>query len=374
VNTRKRLTAGAFAIVAVLMVSACGLGSKSSSDTTTTTSSKGTTETTQPIDIDAAVEASRDEGKVIVYGNPSADQWEPVLAAFREKYPWIEVETFDLGGAEAFQRFLTEEATGAATADVIVNTDGAGWLDLIGRGKVVDYVDPQVADLPEFAVAAPGVFAMSVDPLIGIFNTEAIPESEQPDTLADLAAMAGDLDGRIGTVDVENGQVGLGTYGYTEERGEAAWDVLDQLGPHSRVEDGSGALLGKLQTGEYAAAFMASGSIRALIDGSETGDILDYRYLSDATPLPTRGMGVTTAAASPNAAKVFINFLLSQEGQTAGCAGGFTPYRDDVECPIGLAAIEEVVGDGNAIVVGYPPELTTELPTMRERWNQAFGR
>jgi iron(III) transport system substrate-binding protein len=374
VKTRKRLAASALAIVAVLMVSACGVGSKSGSDTTTTTSTKSSTEPTEPIDIDAAIEASRDEGKVIVYGNPSADQWEPVLAAFREKYPWIEVETFDLGGAEAFQRFLTEEATGAATADVIVNTDGAGWLDLIERGKVVDYVDPQVADLPDFAVAAPGVFAMSVDPLIGIFNTEAIPEDQQPDTLADLAAMADELDGRIGTVDVENGQVGLGTYGYTEERGDAAWDVLDQLGPHTRVEDGSGALLGKLQTGEYAAAFMASGSIRALIDGSETGDILDYRYFTDATPLPTRGVGVTTAAASPNAAKVFVNFLLSQQGQTAGCAGGFTPYREDVECPIGLAAIEQVVGDGNAIVVGYPPELTTELPAMRERWNQAFGR
>ena len=64
------------------------------------------------IDIDAAIEASRDEGKLIVYGNPSADQWEPLLAAFNEKYPWIEVETFDLGGAEAFQRFLSEEATG----------------------------------------------------------------------------------------------------------------------------------------------------------------------------------------------------------------------------------------------------------------------
>ena len=374
-KTRKGICAGLLAITAVLAVPACGVGSKSSPESGTTTTKAGDAgQPVEAIDIDAAIEASRDEGKVIVYGNPSTDQWEPVLAAFHEEYPWIEVETFDLGGAEAFQRFLTEEATGSGTADVIVNTDGAGWLDLIERGKVVDYVDPELADMPDIAVAAPGVFAMSVDPLIGIFNTRAFPEDEQPDTLADLAAMGEELDGKIGTIEVENGQAGLGTWGYTEERGEAGWDVLDELGPHTKVEDGSGALLSKLQTGEYEAAFMASGSIRALIDGTETGDILNYTYLTDATPLPTRGMAVTTAAASPNASKVLINFLLSQEGQTAGCAGGFTPYRDDVECPNDLAAIEEIVGDGNALVVGYPEELKTGLPEMRERWNEAFGR
>jgi iron(III) transport system substrate-binding protein len=373
-TTRKGISTAALAAVALLALPACGVGSQSGSDTTTTTQGGDTERPAEAIDIDAAIEASRDEGKVIVYGNPSADQWEPVLAAFQEEYPWIEVETFDLGGAEAFQRFLSEEATGATTADVIVNTDGAGWLDLIERGKVVDYVDPELADMPDIAVAAPGVFAMSVDPLIGIFNTRALPLDEQPDTLADLAAMSEELDGKIGTVDVENGQVGLGTYGYTTERGEEAWDVLEQIGPHSRVEDGSGALLSKLQTGEYEAAFMASGSIRALIDTTDAGDVLNYRYLTDATPLPTRGMAVTTAAGSPNAAKVLIHFLLSQEGQTAGCAGGFTPYRDDVECPQDLAAIEEVVGEGNALVVGYPEELTTELPAMRERWDEAFGR
>ena len=45
---------------------------------------------------------------------PAPDQWEPVLEAFDAEYPWIEVETFDLGGTEAFQRYLSEEATGGS--------------------------------------------------------------------------------------------------------------------------------------------------------------------------------------------------------------------------------------------------------------------
>ena len=80
------------------------------------------------------------------------------------------------------------------------------------------------------------------------------------------------------------------------------------------------------------------GALRALIDTTETGDLLNYRYFADATTLPARGVGVTTAAASPNAAQVLVNYILSEEGQTATCDGGFTPYREGVDCPTGLPA------------------------------------
>ena len=210
-GNRTRHASGAVLLAGALALTACGVGSQSDSDATdapavtessgttadttaattadTTVTSEATGDTTTPAEttadttadteppladaivIEAAIEASRDEGKLIIYGNPSVDQWTPLLAAFNEKYPWIQVETFDLGGAEAFQRYLSEEATGSPTADVIVNTDGAGWLDLVERGNVADYVDPELANLPpEDAVLAPGVYAMSYDPLISVFN------------------------------------------------------------------------------------------------------------------------------------------------------------------------------------------------------------
>jgi iron(III) transport system substrate-binding protein len=366
------------AALAVLLTLAagCGVGSESGNDPTTTTRAGGAgAGTGEAEDIEAAIEASRDEGPLVIYGNPSADQWAPVLEAFRERYPWIEVETSDLGGTEAFQRYLSEESTGSSTADMIVNTDGAGWLDLVERGEVVDYVDPELDSLPaERAVLAPGVFAWSYDPLVALFNKAALPEDEQPTSLAELADMAEELSGRIGTPAIENGSAGLGTHGYLAAHGEEGWAVLEQLGPHTRAEDGTGALLGKLQSGEYVASFFAGGATRALIDTTETGEILNYRYFVDATPLTARGVGVTTAGDSPNSAKVLINFLLSEEGQTASCAGGFTPYRDGVDCPQGIPAIVDAIGEENLIFADYPPTLAAEQAEIRERWNAAFGR
>jgi iron(III) transport system substrate-binding protein len=378
-TTLRRLAALATTTL-LLTATACGVGSEDSDDAgdepseATTADDAGSEAEAEVLDIDAAVEASRDENTVVVYGNPSTDQWTPVLEAFAEEYPWIEVETFDLGGTEAFQRYLSEEATGASTADLIVNTDGAGWLDMIERGQVVGYADPELETLPDEALLAPGVFAWSFDPLVGLFNKQAFPEDEQPTTLAELADMADELDGKIGTVAVENAQAGLGIYGYLDARGEDGWEVLEQLGPHARAEDGTGALLGKLQSGEYVAGFFVSGTTRALVDTTDAGDILNYRYFTDATPLPARGMGVTAAADSPNAAQVLIHFLLTEQGQTASCAGGFTPYREGVECAQGLPGIQDAIGEENALLVGYPETLADEQADIRERWNTAFGR
>lgn len=378
ITVARRLTA-----LAVLLTSAasCGVGSESGNDATsratdaspeTTTSGAGTGEAE---DIEAAIEASRDEGTLVVYGNASADQWAPVLEAFGERYPWIEVETFDLGGAEVFQRYLSEESTGSSTADMIVNTHGAGWLDLVERGQVLDYVDPELDSLPAGrAVLAPGVFAWSYDPLVALFNTAALPEDEQPTSLAELAEMAEDLSGRIGTPAIENGAAGLGTHGYLTAHGEEGWEVLEQLGPHTRAEDGTGALLGKLQSGEYVASFFAGGATRTLIDTTGAGEILNYRYFADATPLTARGIGVTSAGDSPNSAKVLVNFLLSEEGQSVSCSGGFTPYRDGVDCPQGIPAIVEAIGEDNLIFAAYPPTLAAEQAEIRERWNAAFER
>jgi DNA-binding transcriptional MocR family regulator len=65
---------------------------------------------------------------------------------------------------------------------------------------------------------------------------------------------------------------------------------------------------------------------------------------------------------------------LEQDGLVAACGGGFTPYRDDVECPAGLPAIEAEIGADAPILVGDPDGLAEEQAEIQQRWNDAFGR
>ena len=358
---------------------ALGLGSVLVVGPIATTASAATDSTMPSVQagaesIDELLAASADENTLIIYGNPSDNIWEPILAAFGEAYPDIEVETFDLGGLEAFQRYLSEANSGVATADLIIASESVGWLDLVERGDVVAFDAPEAAELPEFAVQADGVYAMSIDPLVALYNEMVIPAEEQPTTLAELAALAPELDGGIGTVEIENSQAYTATYGFVTAGGESAWATLEALGEHTSAESGTGALLDKATSGEYAASFFVSGAIRPLIDNEAQGTILDYRYLEDATPLVPRGMGIVTAADSPASARLFVNWVLSADGQEALCAGGLTPYREGVDCPYGFQAIAEEIGEENMITVNYDQALETERDAIVARWNEIFGR
>lgn len=337
-----------------------------------------TTEPTEPAEsIDDLIAASQNEDStLVVYGNLNAQMWDGVVAAFAEQYPWISIEWFDLGGVEAFQRYLSESATGVASADLIIASEAAGWLDLVDRGAVLPYVDPALAELPEFARQAEGVYALAVDPMIAVYNQHLVAPDEQPDTLAGIAELAPSLPGSLGTVEIENSQAYLANYGFTTAGGDAAWDTLAALAPYTKAESGSGALLGKVQSGEYPAVFFVSGSLRALIDDETqaVGEILDYKYLVDATPLVPRGMGVTATANSPAAAKLFVNFMLSPTGAEIACANGLTPYRDDIDCHLGYQEIVEQVGEDHVILVNYSSDAEGQREAVQSRWNSTFGR
>ena len=84
---------------------------------------------------------------------------------------------------------------------------------------------------------------------------------------------------------------------------------------------------------------------------------------------------MTKDAKSPNAAKVFQNWVLSAQGQAAECQAGFTPFRDDVDCPVGLSSVDKALGGpGKTIVETYDGRLEASRDEVTNRWKAAFGR
>jgi iron(III) transport system substrate-binding protein len=362
------------AIAAALTLGACGSSGDSSSATTPApTADVGEASAVTPVD-DATLEAAKKEGEVLLYTNAEDQQMAPIKKAFEQANPGIALRYLSLGDQQMFQRYDTEVATGTRTADVMMSNDALGWLDFIKAGNVEDYKDPNAPNLPGYATLGPGVYAASEDPVIALFNKALLPEDQQPTTMAGLADMAGKLDGKIGTTDISVSIQFGATAAYMNKYGDAGWKTLREIGPHSRVESGNGPLATKLAQGQYAAAFFVGGGVRAFITG-DVAKVVNYRYLEDGTPLLPRGVGVTAEAPHSNAAKVFLNWLLSVKGQEAACAAGFTPYRDGVKCDFGLPQIIAAVGGKDNLNIGtYDPALTGEQSRIRSRWNEAFGR
>jgi iron(III) transport system substrate-binding protein len=124
--------------------------------------------------------------------------------------------------------------------------------------------------------------------------------------------------------------------------------------------------------------YFQSGLARAFIDILGVQDVVDWGYIGDGTPLVPRGMGLTTGAESPFSAMLMIDYILSQEGQTAVCSSSIVAYRDDVDTDVcGFYTVEsivEAVGEENTFVMPYINEVADKRQEITDRWNDAFGR
>jgi iron(III) transport system substrate-binding protein len=89
-----------------------------------------------------------------------------------------------------------------------------------------------------------------------------------------------------------------------------------------------------------------------------------------------RGMGIPKNAANPNAARLFLDFVLSQKGQTVVGKGGLTPYRADVS-DIGIAytyqSIAAKVGEKNLIKVGFNKAMVEQAEAFARKWSATLA-
>lgn len=373
--TTRSLRSGAALAAAALVLAACGGGSEADAPQASSSVDVGS-KIPDHAPAEDVLAAAADEDSVLVYGNANDDMMQPLIKAFSTKYPDITVKYLTLDGAEVFQRYQTEEATGTRTADLLVESGGSRWLDLIDKGEVIDYDEPNLEGLPDYAESAPGVFALSMGSVVAVYNKALVPEAEQPTTLAEFAEFSEKYKGKIGTYEIEN-QLNYGAVqAYLSASGEEGWDVLAKIGKNAKTESGAGALMTKVGQGAYVAAYNVSDAVVPL-SVAENPEIFSARHLTDNAVVVPQSIGLTKAAESPNGAKVFINYLLSNEGQEIGCRSGVSAYRPGIACPedFGLAAEADSVGGMDKLIISqWTPELGAQRDEITTRWNELFGK
>ena len=84
------------------------------------------------------------------------------------------------------------------------------------------------------------------------------------------------------------------------------------------------------------------------------------------------GFPLAPDAPHANTAKLFLDFVLSDEGQAATSEGGLTSYRDSVKAAEGRHTYQEVVdavGEDNVIIAPYELITEADVAAFTERWN-----
>ncbi|MER6090479.1 ABC transporter substrate-binding protein [Streptomyces bluensis] len=331
-----------------------------------------------PASYEKIVDGSRREKKLLIYSNTSQTNWQPVFDAFTAHYPWlVDIRATNLGSSAVYERYYSEAATGGSPADLLVSNGGPLWADYATRKVTADYSSPEKGHLPDWAEMLPGVWVFTTDPVVVLYNRKTLDTSRNPQGLTSLAALAeaepSRFRGRIGVYDPTN------AYGYSTNQGYTSsvaggWDTFGRLLPFARAEHSSGTLVEKVVSGEYDASFNLSGGV-AVPAAEGSGGLLGWTYCEEGTVVVPRAASIVKTAAHPNAARLFVDFLLSAEGQAAVARGGLAPYRDGVkqDDTDSLQDMQRKLGADRVHLYRYTrvPEETQNAYV--ERWEKAMG-
>lgn len=316
-----------------------------------------------PADYSSIVEGSRKESKLLVYSILSKANWDPILAGFKKRYPWVEVEASDNDSATIFDKYYSETSSGARSADMIVTSSPDTFQEFVQKGENLPYKSPEDSKVPEWSRLASGVYTVSSDPMLLIWNKKLLPSgmTSMEDLSKSITANPGLYNpGRVVTY-VETNATGFAAYWFWAKkigqgRALAHLTAIGRIKP--KVETSGGRMVDSTIAGETLVGVFVS-AVTVFPKLASASDILGWSYIKDGTPIIVRGMSVTKKAKSPNSAKLLMDFIMSADGQILLADGGVTPYRADVagKSKLHLKDLEESVGVKNLIPFSFDPEL-----------------
>lgn len=324
------------------------------------------------------IEDSKSENGLRIYASIPSENWAPVLEIFQNHYPWINVITLELEASEAFGRYSQEMESDARTADIVISSDVIAWQHFTEQGQVLTYRSQEEAYLPSWSKAGAGIYTASIDPLLIIYNKQMLDRA--PVSMLYLSTLARAFTAKytstIAVHDVTLSPNGfVANWFWIRNQGEAGWNILKAVGVTAPVfKNSDRQIVEDVGTGVNYMAYFVS-SLAVLPRLSEYPD-LGWSYMQDGQPIALQNVAITQANASPNSAKLMLDFLLSQEGQLALSMGGLTPYRTDVLrlSPLHLEKISGIVGQEKLIFLLYEPRLDNpgSVADFSRRWEAAL--
>jgi len=272
----------------------------------------------------AIIEAAKKEGELALWTASDLQQVTKMGQQFEKKYPFLKVNVYRSGAASLQSKIITESLAGKHTWDV-TNFSFETILGLIERRLVAKYKSPERNMLYEDMMDSEGYWtAIYPQPTILGYNTNHVKKNEVPRTYNEL--LMPKWKGK--KISIDNDGIGL-LLGLSIAWGkEKALGYLRQLAANEPIPGrGHSFRVQQIAAGEYFLTLAYANPIQA---AKFQGAPVDWVVLEPA-PVSLNAIMLAERAPHPNAGKLYIDFILSREGQETLKSLQRIPARKDVE-------------------------------------------
>ncbi len=310
----------------------------------------------------AIEEAAKKEGKLIVYANSS--KITKAAEIFMEKYPEITVEGYDLGGDDVLSKTVAEQEAGAYTGDVWFSSGGAELVgSVLPHNYVWRFVPDNVASVFPEDLTRPLLLAR-FGTRVWAYNSELnetcpiknIWELTQPEwkgkvfiedplndasTLSMLVTIAMYADEmKAAYVELNGAEPEL-----DDDTPDAGWLWLKRFAQNAPVPEPGGD--------EVDAAFATPGMTESYLgftSYSNMEDVKDGKLafepcwgIKPVVGLQSQSyVGIINQAPHPNAAKLWVRFVVGEEGRDPWAKFGTYFADPNYVVPEGMKNLEEI--------------------------------
>jgi iron(III) transport system substrate-binding protein len=269
------------------------------------------------------IEGAKKEGRVLWYTALNLDDANMLTRHFEQKYPFVKTETLRLVTDQLLTKIQTEARAGGFRADVIEIPGILGHV-LKQDGLLEKYFSPESKAYPASMKDPDGTWtSFFINVHVTVYNTKLVKKQEVPKTFEDFINPK--WKGKIALRDNDFDNFGMMLKVMGRDKGLSFMRRLAAQGVDLRSSFTTaiqGIVAGEIPIGMnlYATHTEEFKKKQAPVEWAPMEFVL-----ASVEPL-----GVAAKAPNPNAARLFVDFLLSKEAQTLMRDRSRIPSRPDV--------------------------------------------
>jgi iron(III) transport system substrate-binding protein len=308
-------------------------------------------------------DAQAPSGKLVLYTSQPERDAAQTVAAFKRVNPGVDVDVFRSGTTEVMGKLAAEFAAGQPKPDVLLLADAATMQTLKKEGHLLAYPEANVEGLAPGSYDSDRTYFGSKLITTGIaVNTAA---KSRPASWADLAKP--EYKGQIAMPSPLYSGAAAIMLGTMTARSDLGWPFFEKLHADDAVAmRGNGAVLNAVANGEKSYGvlvdFMA-------FNAKAKGSPIDFVFPAEGLPAVTEPVAILKTTQNPAAARAFVDFILSAEGQKLAVSMGYIPARASVGMPAWYPAGAKI-----HLMPSDIPEIVQNNAKNLSRFAELFGK
>jgi iron(III) transport system substrate-binding protein len=310
-------------------------------------------------------DAAKQEGALVIYGSGPDPLFAPIRDAFQKRFPGINVQGVDQRGRDSREKVIAEQQSRNYVVDV-VSSGTDTQASLLQGNDIEPYQAEELADaVPDFVQPGQPYSPRTVTIFTMAVNSTLVPPDQEPKSWKDI--LDPKWKGKLAMDDVRgSGPGGSLLAGLETVYGQDFSQKLADQNVFFATE--AGPILTALNRGEYA-IYLSSAHTDVITQKQDGAPIKQIRpdNMVSVTQIP---QSLIKNAPHPNAAKLWIEWSLSDEGQTLLAQQGFATVRKGIRPSTPEASLEGV----QFFPRDYDPQtlINPNLDDRTKRWTALF--